>query len=508
VSASRPAGNSYRQILKASALTGGSTAINIVLGIVRTKVTAVLLGPAGFGLMSLYGSICEVAVALAGMGLNSSGVRQIAAAVGSGDTERIARTTTVLRRVSLVLGTVGMASVAALSGPISALTFGTDRYAGAVALLSLVVLFRLVSGGQAALIQGMRRVSDLARMRVLGGIFGTIVSIPLIYLFREQGIVPSLVAAAAMTVLTSWWFSRSVQVPRSRMTTGQVGQEAGALLKLGLAFMTSGFLSMGAAYVIRLIVIRESGLAAAGLYQSAWVLGGLYVSFILQAMGSDLYPRLTAIATDDRKCNRLVNEQTLISILLAGPGVIATLALAPLVIILFYSPEFRPAAGLLRWVCLGMILRVVAFPIGYVVLAKGYQRVFLWNEISVSVVHVGLAVLLVNWFGVAGATMAFALSCLWHAGFIYVVVRRRTGFRWSTPNHRLIVLFLPMTVTVFCSFYVLPFWPATAFGMTCAAVTGCYAAWTLLTLVSDERLRWIQQRVPDLPVWLRLSNPE
>ena len=50
---------------------------------------------------------------------------------------------------------------------------------------------------------------------------------------------------------------------------------------------------MGAAYTIRLIVLRNAGLEAAGLYQAAWVLGGLYVAFILQAMGADFYPRLT-----------------------------------------------------------------------------------------------------------------------------------------------------------------------------------------------------------------------
>src|SRR5580692_9997285 len=90
--------HTYGQILKSSVLIGGSSALNIAIGIVRTKAMAVLLGPAGFGLFGLYGSIADVAVSIAGMGVNSSGVRQIAEAVGSGETERIAQTTAVLRR--------------------------------------------------------------------------------------------------------------------------------------------------------------------------------------------------------------------------------------------------------------------------------------------------------------------------------------------------------------------------------------------------------------------------
>src|SRR5215471_6733544 len=81
--------HTYGQILKSSVLIGGSSVLNIGIGIVRTKAMAVLLGPAGFGLMSLYGSIADLAVSIASMGVNSSGVRQIAEAAASSDDKRI-----------------------------------------------------------------------------------------------------------------------------------------------------------------------------------------------------------------------------------------------------------------------------------------------------------------------------------------------------------------------------------------------------------------------------------
>ena len=103
---SRPP-DSYGQILRSTALIGASSVAAMALGVVRAKVMAVLLGPAGVGLFGLYGSIVELTQSLAGMGVNSSGVRQIAAAVGSGDADRVARTVAVLRRTSLALGALG-----------------------------------------------------------------------------------------------------------------------------------------------------------------------------------------------------------------------------------------------------------------------------------------------------------------------------------------------------------------------------------------------------------------
>ena len=479
---------SYGQILKSTALVGGSSVVTIAFGIVRTKAIALCLGPAGVGVMGLYSSIADLAYNLAGMGIQSSGVRQIAEAVGSGDQERIARTVVVLRRVSTVLAVCGAGLLLLLASPVSLVTFGGYQQTAGVALLSMAVCFRLLSGGQAALIQGMRRIRDLATMSVLGAVLGTAVTIPLVYFFRERGVVPSLVAVAGTSLLLSWWYARKSRVSAPSIALANLAAEAAALLKLGLAFMASGLLTMGAAYVVRIIVLRNGGFEAAGLYQSAWTIGGLYVGVILQAMGTDFYPRLTAVNSDDTECNRLVNEQARVGLLLGGPGVIATLTLAPLVIAVFYSARFAPAADLLRWICLGMMLRVVAWPMGYIVVAKGAPLTFVWTEVAATTVHVGLAWLLVTRLGLNGSGAAFFGLYVWHGLLIYLVVRRLSGFRWSPENLRLGGTFLLLMGLVFSSCYLLPRWLATVGGLAGAVGTGVYSIRALATLIPAESM--------------------
>ena len=127
-----PEKHTYGQILKSSALVGGSQILNIAIGIARTKAMAMLLGPGGFGLAGLYGSIVDLTQSLAGMGINSSGVRQIAEAVGTDDSNRIALTAAILRRTSVVLGALGALLLLVFSRQVSALTFGTTQHAAAV----------------------------------------------------------------------------------------------------------------------------------------------------------------------------------------------------------------------------------------------------------------------------------------------------------------------------------------------------------------------------------------
>jgi len=485
IAAPRP---SYGQILKSSALIGGSSALNIAIGIVRTKAMAMLLGPAGFGLFGLYSSIADLTQSIAGMGVNTSGVRQIAEAAGSDDADRIGRTAAVLRRTSILLGALGAILLIVFSEQVSTLTFGGKQHAAALSLLSIAVLFRLVSAGQGALIQGMRRISDLAKMAVLSGLFGTLISIPVVYVFRENGVVPSLVGIAGMTIITSWWYSRKVHIRTPSMKAAEVRGEAMSLLKLGFAFMASGLLTMGAAYAIRIIILRKIGFEGAGLYQSAWTLGGLYVGFILQAMGADFYPRLTASANDNIECNRMVNEQARVGLLLAGPGAIATLTFAPAVMALFYTAKFGAAVGILRWICLGTTIQVITWPMGFIVLAKGKQDFFFWSELAWAMVYIGLAWICVRSFGLNGAGIAFFGSYIFHILLIYPIVRRLSGFSWSGENKRTALLFLSSIAVVFCGFQVLPFPLATGIGVFAAILSGVYSIRVLLRLVSLGRI--------------------
>jgi len=487
--------HTYGQILKSSALIGGSSIASVGLGIIRTKAMALLLGPAGVGLMGLYGAIVDFSQSIAGLGISSSGVRQIAEAVGSGDAERIARTVTVLRRTSLVLGVVGAALLLCLSRPIAILTFGSDHHSAAVALLSLAVAFRVISAGQGALIQGLRRIPDLAKLGILGALLGTVISIPAVYVGGADGVAPALVAISALALVTSWSYSRKVRLDPAGMTTSEVRQETKALLKLGLAFMASGLLMMGSAYLIRITILRTLGFEAAGLYQAAWTVGGLYVGFILQAMGADFYPRLTAAAKDNDQCNRLVNEQAQVSLLLAGPGVIGTLTFAPIVVAMLYSTQFDPGVSLLRWICGGMALRVVTWPIGFIILAKGVQSLFFATELAWTVVHLGLAWTCVHWFGLNGAGIAFLASYVFHGLLVYPLVRHLTGFRWSSANRHAGALFIGLITLVSCAFLVLSSMAATLVGILALALSTAYSLRALLTIVPVQHMPQRLQRL-------------
>jgi PST family polysaccharide transporter len=222
------------------------------------------------------------------------------------------------------------------------------------------------------------------------------------------------------------------------------------------------------------------------LYQSAWTIGGLYVGFILQAMGADFYPRLTAVANDNAECNRLVNEQTRVGLLLAGPGAIATLTFAPLVMELFYTCKFGAAVGVLRWICLGTTLQVISWPMGFIILAKGKQNIFVFSDLAWTIFYVGIAWLCLNLVGLSGAGISFFGAYIFHGFLTYLLVSRLSGFRWSNENKRTGLLFICSITCVFFGFRVLPFRLAICVGIISAAINSVYSIRLLTTLISFD----------------------
>lgn len=219
------------------------------------------------------------------------------------------------------------------------------------------------------------------------------------------------------------------------------------------------------AYLTRAWISQDFDLLAVGIFTAAFSLSGMFINFILGAMGADYYPRLTEVAHDHAAMSRLVNEQTEIGLLLAVPGLLATLTLAPWIIRVFYTGEFLPAAELLQWFILGCLGRVISWPLGFVMLALAKSRWFFLTETTFNLLHLGMVWLGLVTLGVEGVAVAFFCLYVLHIAAVYGVARHLIGFVWSSATTRLLVVILPIVALAFLAARLLPLPFSTGIGM-------------------------------------------
>ncbi len=479
--------STHRQVFRSSAVIGGASVVNVLIGIVKVKILAVLLGPAGIGLMGLYQNIVNMSAKLAGCGTDSSGVRQLAASAD--DTDATLAVRRALWIGNLMLGLAGMAILWLLREPVAQWVFGNSEHAAEVGWLGVGLLLTLIAGSQTALLQGLRRIDDLARVTVLSAFVGGIVGVVAVYLLGTDGVLWFVLTAPGVNVLVAGYYAARIPHPQLGYDLKAIQAQWGAMLKLGIPFMAAGLLMLVTQLAVRSIILRDLGLDASGYFQASWAISMTYVAFVLNTMAMDYFPRLTAAIDNPARARKMVNEQTEMALLLAGPALLAMITLAPYVIHLLYAKSFSPAAEILSWQVLGDILKVASWPIGYVILASGRGGIYIGIQLVWSAAYLGTLIPGMPEWGLVMAGVGYGAAHLCLFGVVAIAANRLIGLKPTRRNALFTALLLLAGGLIIF--------------LTKESATASYAVGLLTTLLFGAYSLWRLNHLIDLTGWLR-----
>lgn len=424
---------SYRSIFKATSLFGGVQVFQILISVIRSKIVALLLGPSGVGILGLFQSATVMIQSVTSMGLSTSAVRDVSEAHSTGETRQVARVVTTLRRLVWVTGLLGTLVVIILSPILSQASFGNKDYVIPFIFLSIVLLLDQLSAGQKVLLQGTRRLKDLAKASTFGAAIGLVVTVPIYYLFGINGIVPTLILNSLITLFFSWLFSKKIKLEKVDLCLKETFKCGATMLKMGFAMSLSGMLVYASSFFLRGFIRMVGGTEAVGVFTAGFTLLGSYVGMVFTAMNTDYYPRLASSCKDNTKMSQIVNEQGEVASLILGPLLMICLVFANNIIKLLYSDSFVLACDYLFWAIIGMMFKLGSWLVAFQVVAKGDMKTFIINEMSANVYSFILSILGYHLYGLKGLGIAFSISFLLYFIQIYFVTRKCYNFKFSSP---------------------------------------------------------------------------
>ena len=200
--------DSYSHILKYTGIFGGVQGLNILMSVVRNKLVAIILGPEGMGMISLFNSSIKLVSDSTNLGLSMSAVREVSEAYEHGNEERLNHIVSLVRLWSFLTALFGVLICIVFSPFLNRFTFSWGDHTLHFVHLSPVVAMMAITGGELAILKGTRRLKSLAVISVYGVIGALITSIPLFYIWGESAIVPSIALPVVWrefaTPPTSW----------------------------------------------------------------------------------------------------------------------------------------------------------------------------------------------------------------------------------------------------------------------------------------------------------------
>jgi O-antigen/teichoic acid export membrane protein len=441
--------------MKASSIYGGVQVFTIIITIIRSKFIAVLLGPTGMGIADLLNSTTSLIGGLTNFGLGISAVRNVAYVNGLGNAVRTATLIIVIRRCVWITGILGTLMMLALSPWLSQLTFGNHDFTMAFVWISVTLLFTQLSTGQMVLLQGMRKMHHLAKATLSGSALGLVITVPIYYLFGIKGIVPSIIITSLISLSLSWFFAKQVKIEKVKVSRVRTLAEGRQMLAMGFVISVSGLITLGASYIVRIYIRNLGGIEQVGFYTAGFAIINTYVGLIFTAMGTDYFPRLSAVAHSNALCKQAINQQAEIALLVLSPIILVFLVFIQWVVILLYSEKFLAVDTMIHWAALGMLFKAASWAIGYLLLAKGNSKIFFWNELIANFYVLGLNILGYHFMGLTGLGISFMTGYLISLGQVFLLTKIKFEFSFDPAFIRIFAFQFLLAMSCFIAVKVI-----------------------------------------------------
>ncbi|MCM1337590.1 MAG: oligosaccharide flippase family protein [Candidatus Amulumruptor caecigallinarius] len=420
-------GTLTKGVVKAVGMLSGVQVISVLSSVVRVKIVAIWLGPAGIGLIGIFQTALDMLGTIAQMGIGVSGTREVAMAENAAVKSRAVA---VVKAWGLRLALIGVLLTLLAAPWLSLWSFNDMSHTGWFMLLGAGVAFTVGAAMVSSLLRGTASYGALARGTLTGAVGGVAVVVPLIILFREHGIAPAVTLAAGVSLIGFWWAARRDRTLSSLpplthpLSCESIIADGRRLISLGW-WVTLGYAAGDLAnYSLLSYINRAASTAEAGYFQAGYTLLVRYTSFIFGALAAEYFPRVSAVHGSARRLSVYASHEVSLLMWVFVPVCAAFIAGAPLMVEVLYAPDFECVLPYLYTGALGAVLRCWSTSLSYIILAKGDGPRYLLSEVLIAVGFVGLGILCYSQWGLNGMGVAYVGSYIFESVLLWLLTRR------------------------------------------------------------------------------------
>ncbi|MDZ7724276.1 MAG: oligosaccharide flippase family protein [candidate division KSB1 bacterium] len=436
--------NPYRNIFKTTGVIGLVQVFKIISGLLRNKMLALFTGTLGFGTWGLYQSYIEMMSQISLLGLDQSGVRQIAK--NSKSPDKVYKSIFIVRWCILIVSICAAIISILFSKKISLVILNSEKYYWGIIIVSFVILLNGISKGQISILTGLRDIKGLAWSQIIGSIIGSAIAIFVIFILGTSGIPLFLFTVGLAMAVSTGYFVNKLDIKKIIPSITEAVREFKILIYLGLGFCISNIVATVMTYLSNIYLQDFFNVDTVGIYRACWSISNIYIGIILTSMGVDLMPRLTMVVGDKKKLKKIINEQMELGILIASIGVNAILIFSPLVLFLIFSSEFVQGARIIRWQILGVSLRIMAFPFSYLIMAKGKSLVYIFIQSVFWIIEFLLLIFFTKILGFSGLGINYFAGYTLYFLMAWIICKKLVNIKFSLLLKKILFIFIVLTV--------------------------------------------------------------
>ena len=264
---------------------------------------------------------------------------------------------------------------------------------------------------------GLKSYKIIVQSTLISALLTLGVSTALIYYANKIGLILSVFVPSVILLLTycfhirkSWHFGRVLFDKPFRLFIFK------PLLSFTVMSAVAAIVFPAVLITIRSLLVEHSGVELASYWEGYSRLSLFMSGLAISSISLYYLPKLVE-ANTGQEMLKVVLWGVKFLFDVAFPAMLLIFLFGTDVISLLYTTNFLEAIFLLKWELLGTFLKLLSFTVSFIMVAKKLTTVFVLSELISGLVFFGLSVLLVEMYGVVGASIAFAgtyfLYLLW-----------------------------------------------------------------------------------------------
>ena len=433
--------------VKAFFSMGTASIFQILLNVLRNKLTAVLLGTYGIGVLSIISSILGVVQPISDLSINNGIVKKVSADIT--DKQEIDNVIATAYITTFVTSTLLVILMIIFSKQISLANFNDRKYYVYIIIVALSIPISTFNSIDLSIINGFRKIKIIARISIITCVVNMVVSVFFIYSYNLNGAVYSTIAMAIISyminlfalkrVLRSYDYKFKLSIKNFRIDILKT------LTALGMTSICAILFSNISLLLIKNTISKKLGMDYNGIFQADWSIINQYVGIVFSSCAVYYFPTLCALKTNKERADEM--NKTLEMLLVACvPLFIGIMCFKNIVISVLYSGKFIMSANFLSIFIIGDYFKIIAWTLGFAFLPINKIKQFIIIDLCSNAFFTVLSIVLINVFGnLYGVAYAYivlnvVITCVY---YFYLKANMNFTFEYNTKKN-IIVSFVTL----------------------------------------------------------------
>lgn len=417
-----------KDLVKVFSLSGVSTVVKLITGLIRTKIVALLLGPGGIALISQMNNTIDLFSRISNGGITTGVTKYIAEFRSSKDEFRNILSNSL--KIILIFSTLTGFVLIVFSGYLARIILTDISYKSIFVIYGILIILFSLNRLLLAIINGNKDFTSFIKINIISNIVILIYSIGLIYYFGIYGALLSMVTSQSIIIgITVFVIFKK---PWFKKKNFKGNFNSGILKKLsGFSLLTvfTFFLGPIATITIRSYIIKDISIDAAGYWSGVTRISGLVLMVVSQALTIYLIPRFSELTSKLKIRKEIINTYKLVIPLLLV-SFTAIYFLRDFIINILFSSEFKPMGELFLFQFIGDFFRIVSWIISIQLIAKAMIKLTIITEVSFNLIYLGLSIYCIKTFGLIGVVYAWSINYFLYLILMTILFRKTLFLRY------------------------------------------------------------------------------